>query len=286
LFFEFRRAGETITLHEGSAIGTQAWSPRVRQMRIPELTGLDQKTVTVVGAGSLGGEISVGLAKAGVGELNIFDSDHYDLNNAVRHVLPISEAGAKKASGVAKLAAFMNPFVEINSSRWNIAGLELVREEFMKIVEKSDLVIDATGSEPVARFAHDACVRAEKPLIVANLSRGAWGGRVIRLEGLSPCYDCFITSLVEKTIIDVPVEPTRPGVTPYGCSHPAASGAGFDVSELASVVTRRAVQELKPEGYPANNSDWILISFRDVEPSERYREGELTPAENCAFCGV
>lgn len=284
VFFEFERSGDHVVLAGNGAIGTQAWSRRVRQLRVPELAGIESKKVAIIGAGSLGGEIAVGLAKAGVGRISILDSDTYDLNNAVRHVVPYFQAGKGKAASVAVLAASMNPFVEVKDFSWDVGSTEEHREKFMEVVGGSDLVVDATGSESVSRFAHDVCVRFSLPLIVSNLSRGAWGGRIIRLNHRTPCYDCFIQSLSEGLIEDVPVEPERPGVTPYGCSHPAASGAGFDVSELASLVTRRVVQELGLDGYPPNDADWILVSFRDTAPSGRHREGELASAENCPIC--
>jgi molybdopterin/thiamine biosynthesis adenylyltransferase len=286
LFFEFRERNGELTCRDNRAVRTQAWADSVRSLRIPELRSLRQASLLVLGAGSLGGEIVLQLAKAGAGRIDVFDHDSYDLNNSVRHVLPVACAGENKAHAVSSLARSMNPSSLIVPHGWAV-GTSLAHDrDFEQMLQDADLVVDATGSQAVTRWAHDACSRTDVPLIVVNLSRGAYGGRVVRLVGPSPCYDCFLECLEDETICDVPSAPKGPGTTPYGCSHPAASGAGFDVSELASIATRRAVQELETEGYPESDADWTLVSFRGVEAGARYREGSLDRRHDCSICGA
>lgn len=271
---------------EGVALETQALSREVRSLRIPELKGLEEQSVLVVGGGSLGGQLVLELAKAGVGEINVVDDDRYDLNNSVRHILPASVAGYPKAQAVAEAASAINPLVTVNSHSWPVGKLPSLDAELAGVIEGSSLVIDATGVQPVTRFLHRLVSAAGKELLVVNLTPGAYGGRIVRLKGRSPCYDCFKRHTADGTIQDAPMQPVVPGVTPYGCSHPAASGAGFDAAELVAVAARRAVQELNTNGYPASDTDWIILSFRDAPAEKRYREGELTVHHDCPYCGA
>lgn len=174
----------------------------------------------------------------------------------------------------------------VNSHSWPVGKLPGLDAELEGLIGDSSLVIDATGVQPVTRFLHRLVSGAGKELLVVNLTPGAYGGRIVRLKGSSPCYDCFKRHTADGTIQDAPMQAIVPGVTPYGCSHPAASGAGFDAAELVAVAARRAVQELNTNGYPASDADWIVLSFRDVPAEQHYREGELNVHHDCPYCGA
>ena len=67
--------------------------------------------------------------------------------------------------------------------------------------------------------------------------------------------------------------------TPYGCSHPAASCAGFDVTELAANLARTAVRAAATTDYPALDFDWAIINFRPG--AVRWTQGMLKPLPGC-----
>ena len=67
----------------------------------PEQADLRARRVAIVGCGAVGCEIAELLAKAGVGELTLIDSDNFLSANAGRHLLGLSYLGWNKAKGVA-----------------------------------------------------------------------------------------------------------------------------------------------------------------------------------------
>jgi molybdopterin/thiamine biosynthesis adenylyltransferase len=159
------------------------------------------------------------------------------------------------------------------------------RSEVEDLVEAADLIVDATGDQGVTRLLHDRSADKGKKLMILNLTRGAYGARILVLRGSSPCLDCFFGLLDSGSVQDAPEGPELVGTTPIGCSHPAASGAGFDAAECVAVAARKAIQELGTTTYPADESDWILLSFRDADQTERFRSGKLPIDPNCPFCG-
>ena len=83
-----------------------------RQLVMPEWSGaaqerLGEARVVVVGAGALGAPVCAYLAGAGVGWLEILDSDHVELSNLPRQPLFVEgDVGAAKAEvAAARLAA-------------------------------------------------------------------------------------------------------------------------------------------------------------------------------------
>ena len=259
-------------------VGTQAWSRPVRQLRLRELRGLEHARGVVVGAGSVGGHVALEMARAGFGRLDIVDHDDYDLNNGVRHVLQANEAGRSKAQAVAERAQASSPFTDAVGHDRDVGSSQEARRSVLEMVGAASVVIDATGSRNVTRLLHRRCAEAGVPLISGALSPGGRGARVLVLRGFRPCLDCFYSD----ASIPVPDSDPVANTTPYGCSHPAASCAPFDVSELASNIARCAVRCVPRLRYPRLDFDWAVMNFCRSE--NRWAQGLLEPQADCVAC--
>jgi molybdopterin/thiamine biosynthesis adenylyltransferase len=259
-------------------LATQALSPQTRRLRTRELRGLEKARFLVIGAGSVGSHAAVELARAGVGALEIVDDDHYDLNNSVRHVLPISYAGREKADAVADFARGCSPFTKARGHMFSAGSTENAKHRLLELIRQSNVVIDATGSANVTRLLHWRCAQAGVPLVSGALSPGGLGGRIVILRKRRPCLDCFYTD---------PAVPPRDSAraantTPYGCSHPAASCAPFEVTELAANLARSAARCVPRLAYPPADFDWAVINFR--RNADRWTQGLLVPQPDCPAC--
>lgn len=257
-------------------IRAQAVTKAERQRRIPELAGLDSVRVVVVGAGSLGAPLALELAKAGVGLLEIVDVDIYDVNNAVRHVVDVAEAGGDKAELVAERCRALNPFIELRVHQ-TLLGHLLSQEELLdELTREATVVVDTTGSQSVARLLSDRCRAAGTPLVVVGLTAASYGGEIFVIDG-GPCFDCFIDA-EESDEIPKPPEGERSAVTPIGCRHPAFAGAGFEATELAAIAARTVVRATGVTSYPPLDANWIIVAFRG---GEHYREGHIDVQPDC-----
>lgn len=256
-------------------VQAQALTQAERNRRVPDLVGLEECRFVVVGAGSLGAPIAVELVKAGVGHTAIVDVDIVDVNNPVRHVLPVTAAGIPKARAVADYCELMNPFVTVEPKSLRIGASESVDD----LIQGASMVIDTTGSTVVTRVLFKYCATHEVPLLVVGLTAGAYGGEVALFSPGGACPVCFELEQIDKNI-PRPAEGPRSNVTPVGCSHPTFFGAGFDATELAAVATRLAISAIQATRYPKSPFDWVVLNFRR-EP--RRIQGTLRAREDCWF---
>jgi molybdopterin/thiamine biosynthesis adenylyltransferase len=257
----------------------QALGRMERARRIPELAALASAHVVLIGGGSLGGSVALELAKAGVGKLDLFDDDVYDVNNSVRHVLPTTLAGTPKATAVAEACRALNPFIEVRGHQLAIGDSLAAAELLDRALETATILIDTTGAQTVARFLAEKARGVAAILIVAGLTAGSFGGDLFVVAPGAACLQCFLRAQQEGTI-PKPPESERSAVTPIGCRHPAFAGAGFEATELATIVSRRAIQALGTTSYPATQNNWIVLAFR-AEP--HFREGQLAPLPDCGL---
>jgi hypothetical protein len=82
----------------------------------PDQLDLQGRKVVIVGCGAVGSEIAELLAKAGVGELTLIDSDTFLSANASRHLLGLGSLGWNKAQGVATELQRRLPHLKIGAS--------------------------------------------------------------------------------------------------------------------------------------------------------------------------
>lgn len=257
-----------------------ALTAKERARRIPELAGLVDARVLVVGAGSVGAPTVMELVKAGVGIVDVADYDVYDVNNAVRHVLDIYWAGNDKALAVAVAAYGLNPFVSVRPHTLHVGKRRRDSVKVDQLITDADVVIDATGSQSAARVLARRCREAVKPLVLASLTAGSFGAEAAVFRPDGPCFWCLVLGQQDQTIPS-PSEGPRSNITPVGCSTPAFSGAGFDATALAATAARLAVQATGKTDYPSPDHDYVVMNFRGPNP---WRHGRMQQHPNCPVC--
>lgn len=256
----------------------QAFNRLERDRRLPEMAGLHKRSGLLIGAGSLGSAIAVELVKAGIGHLTVVDHDIYDVNNSVRHVLPLLYAGANKAEALVDHCRRINVFTEVVACTKSVGGSMLPRK-LRALVATTDFTIDATGSGEITRLLSRTGQELSRPVLVADLTPSAYGGEVVVGRPGGACAYCF---QLEQEADRLPTPPSGPssGVTPIGCAQPTFFGAGFECSELAAVAARMAVAECGEAGYPTLGYDWAVVSFRSTE---HWQSGLLDRSAECPY---
>jgi molybdopterin/thiamine biosynthesis adenylyltransferase len=247
-----------------------------RALRTPELVGLAEARIAVVGAGSLGAPITLELAKAGVGQIFLVDRDSYQASNSVRHVLSTWDTGRSKAVGVAVAAEQLNPLIEITPQVTTING-----SNAGDLLADAEVVVDTTGSQAVGRMLSRRCREMGKRFVVAGLTNGAYGGDLVILDPGGPCFMCFVMRQAADEIPS-PASAPRSNATAHGCGYPTFAGAGFDATALAALVTRAVVGAGGWCAYPKPGYDWAVVNFRNGEP---WRQGRLERHPGCPVCG-
>jgi molybdopterin-synthase adenylyltransferase len=161
-----------------------------RQLVLPEWSGAAQERlrsarVVVVGLGALGSPVAEYLAGAGVGRLDLVDSDRVELSNVHRQTLhSTEELGAAKVESATRRLAALNPEVALEAHRVRVGP-----ENACELVAGAALVVDCSDSFDTRYAVNDACCREGIPLVEAGLT--GFEGLVLSIRpGESACYRC------------------------------------------------------------------------------------------------
>ena len=149
----------------------------------------------IVGLGGLGSPVALYLAAAGVGELTLVNFDTVDLSNLQRQIAhQTRDIGQNKALSAQQACLSINPSIKINT-----ITRRLESEELELMMQKVDVVIDASDNFATRYALNNACIAQKKPLV---------SGAAIRMEGqlsvfqgyleTKPCYQCLYPQIAQE----------------------------------------------------------------------------------------
>lgn len=214
-------------------------------------------SVSIVGAGGLGGPCALYLAAAGVGRIELVDDDAVDLSNLQRQVqFAAGDVGAGKAERLAeRLRAIDSDLrVEVRPARFT-EGTDLA----------GGIIVDATDNFDTRyrlnRLAHDTGRRLVSGAAIGWQAQVAVFGSGVSAQ--EPCYRCF-----------VPECPPNPAT----CEEAGVVGA---VTGIAGVrMALEAFKLLSGAGTPLLARLWRFEGL-----SGRERTVALKPDPACPVCG-
>ena len=218
-----------------------------RSKGILEVDILRDKRVLVIGLGSFGSQISIELAKAGVGHFALMDFDRVELHNLSRHTATIHDLGRLKTNVIEEAILGKNPYAKVDKFPVNInEDLPLLYKE----VEKADLVICATDNNTSRFNISGALVEKGKVGIFGRAITRAEGGDVFRYRPGGPCYCCIVGAgnLQEEEISDV-ASARRGGriaayVSPEDAEAMVQVGLSSDIEPICNLMVKLALVEL------------------------------------------
>jgi ubiquitin-like modifier-activating enzyme 5 len=163
---------------------------RLRRFEHADFRKLAAKRVAVVGCGGLGALAAEILARAGVGELALFDYDTVEEANLNRLVYRTSQIGTPKVKALAAHLREANPDADVTAYPHDVTdgrGYAGFTEELGKV----DLVLGCVDTFGVRLFLNAKCVAANVPLIDGGASEDGINGSVhVVLPGKTACYRC------------------------------------------------------------------------------------------------
>lgn len=161
-----------------------------RSKGLLETGALESKTVLIVGLGSFGSQISVELAKAGIGNYDLVDFDRVELSNISRHICGINELGRLKTKAVRDAILVKNPYANVRTHEIDInAELNILKD----LVSKADIVLCLTDNNRSRFNVNEIAFSLNRTVIYGRAITRAEGGDIFILRGNnSPCYCCLI----------------------------------------------------------------------------------------------
>ena len=152
-------------------------------IRIPaDLQMFSDKSVGIVGLGSVGSKIALSLARTGVSRFFLVDEDVFLPENACRHALDWQNVGEHKVDAVASALSRIAPDIEADVSRLNLTGQESTASlsGVLSKLGRCDLLIDATADPQVFNIVAPLATAYGRPLVWAEVYAGGIGGMIAR----------------------------------------------------------------------------------------------------------
>jgi len=236
-----------------------------RHLMIPDVGLAGQRklkaaSVLVVGTGGLGSPVLLYLAAAGVGRIGVVDYDVVDVSNLQRQVIHSTQAvGQLKVESARQRMLDLNPLIQVD-----VYNELFTSANAMQIVQKYDVVVDATDNFPTRYLVNDVCVLAGKPDVYGSIFR--FEGQVSVFDGQhGPCYRCLFP------------EPPPPGLVPT-----CAEGGVFGVlpGTIGSIQATEVIKLVTGAGTPLVGK-LILYDVLDMS----FQTVKLRKNPHCKICG-
>ncbi|MCY3780904.1 MAG: ThiF family adenylyltransferase [Chloroflexi bacterium] len=265
------------------------WERVERLIGSDNLGRLAEKKVAVVGLGSGGGFVALGLAMSGVTNFVLVDNDVLERGNVTRHVADLRYVGRNKAAAVADLILNRNPDATVEVREGLI-------EDHWDCLDAVDILVVAVDHEQVKYAINEKCLEKRLSASYAGVyERGEGGDHVIIKPFDGPCYACWS----EATRDGVMVSMNQIGELDYGMIGEAGTleaepGLWVNVTKVAGIQTDLIINELLRgtgayEPSPANtlivtNNTMEIIEGRENDPHTGIWI-EIGRDPDCLVCG-
>ena len=164
-----------------------------RQIVLKDIGILGQKKilsskVLIIGVGGLGSPVAEFLSRAGIGSLGIVDDDRVSLSNLHRQSFyNTSDIGKFKVKVVKDKIKKINPHTRVN-----IYKIRLNDNNFKKIINDYDYIVDGSDNFTTKFLLNDYCLRFKKILVMGAISK--FDGHIFSFDfrdKKAPCLRCF-----------------------------------------------------------------------------------------------
>jgi molybdopterin/thiamine biosynthesis adenylyltransferase/ubiquitin-protein ligase len=260
--------------------------------RLGNYGDIRDKRMLLVGFGSLGSSVAVGLCKLGVRQLTIVDRDAFEPGNATRHFLGMNYFGMEKGDAAADALRKAYPYTTVTQILYRLGdfGPETIgrNNEFLAALEDSDLVVDCSAERGVQHFLSDSTRTSKKQYVFVEGYPGMLGGFIGFLDPqVGPCFLCFLRSLQVGSTRFPPILQNGM-IQPAGCGEPTFIGTGFDADTMGCATVRLIFAALAGGIYPKPSSSYYRVAFASAErgSSEVVVESiNIAKTIDCAVCG-
>ncbi len=258
-----------------------------RNAGLTETTVLRNKSVIIIGCGSLGSTMAVSLARAGIGKFSLFDPDILSPVNIARHQAGLKDLGRSKVNVVCDLIHGINPTISVETFKFDIVNSSEGFEAFSNSAINSDIIICTTDTDDSRLLVNDFAVKNKIKAMQAGLHERATSGiiHVYEPEANEACFACHHNSILSETdkrneniayseandVRDLTIQP----------------GLSAQINTVAEIAALRVIDSLiNRQSLPS----LTLIYIDDNQSDERklalsIRHLEMARVTSCNACG-
>ncbi|QWG38890.1 hypothetical protein EXW35_10705 [Bacillus mycoides] len=286
------------------------WHPDYLQNRTGGNTGLKGKHILIAGVGSVGSEVAMRFAKAGVKKVSIVDMDFMELENVHRHALGSSSVFAvyekfglmenPKVWALEEEIKRKYPFTEVKSY---LDDIKRVLEDGLLNKERIDLIVVAIGSVNIEMIINRMLHKESNPpptIYTWVEPLGIGGHTLVTLNGdKSGCYQCLFkekeeTALYNRSAFAKPFQEFSKTLTGCGSVFTPYNFLDSERSALLTIETGIKVLMGQLKGNPLlswKGEDTLFIEKRykttprySLSSEELFETRYLYKNEDCKIC--
>lgn len=222
------------------------------------IKALKEKTVTIVGCGSIGSEIARMLAQNGICTFNLIDPDTMDWENIGRHALGADsidiKGSEKKTSILAETLKSQFPHIKIRSThpeKW-----ENVLSADPQAFHGSDLIIMATGDWPAENAMNKYMLAQEgfPPVLYGWAEAYATAGHSFAVLENGGCFNCAFDDTTFKFKLTHFENEQQPLPTCGGVFQPFRS---IELASINAIIAAHAIDILTDKMNKSQIRSWV-----------------------------
>ena len=215
---------------------------------------LKNARVAVFGVGGVGSYVVEGLARAGIGALELIDHDQVSLTNLNRQIIALrSTLGRDKAEVSAERVRDINPACDVRAIKTFF--LPETRDQFD--FTRYDYVVDAIDTVAGKLALVEAAKAANVPVISAMGAGNKLDPTAFRVADISKTAMCPLARIMRKELgkrgirhlkvvysEETPVTPAGEGETRGTASRPTPGSVSFVPSVMGLIIAGEVVRDL------------------------------------------
>lgn len=151
------------------------------------LAALRASTVGIAGAGGLGSNVAISLARAGVGRLIIADFDSIEPSNLNRQQYFVRQIGRRKVAALRENLRAINPFGE-----YTVHAVRVTRTNVGRLFGAAEILVEAFDEAATKQMLIDAWLSRypERPIVVASGLAGYGKNRKLHTRRMGSLHVC------------------------------------------------------------------------------------------------
>ena len=169
-----------------------------RNTGLLESDAMLDKTVVLVGVGSVGSYYAMQMARSGVGRFVLIDTDTLEIHNICRHQCGWDDLGRFKVDAVRDKVLAINPHAEVITFRGTIQ--DMLEDEIMPYLGRNTLIVGGGDNRASAAYACNLACETDSAFVAIGCWTRAFAGEIFYWQSghdLS-CYECVYEGLLSE----------------------------------------------------------------------------------------
>lgn len=222
----------------------------VANPRAPEeFQGLLNKSIGIVGLGSVGSKIAVSLARSGITKFYLIDEDIFLVSNIFRNSLDWRNVGEYKVHAVKEVISYISSATDVDVETLNLGGQQTSSnlDRVLKRLSRCDLIIDATANSRVFNLLAFTSKTSLKPLLWGEVFAGGIGGMIARSRPEQEAEAQVMKAIFHEFLSEQEAPLPKTATEPYQLENQTAGileASDADVAVIAAYLTQLAIDTL------------------------------------------